>query len=662
MATYAVTINAVTRQLQTGWSIAHVINGLDVLTADVLSLNRAYVPTLGHAIIITEDGTPIFGGLIDQIHERGHKNKPVDHVVSEITAKGFAQYAHRVRLTETFAAGTTLKSALEVIETYLTVFGVSLDASQVNGPNLSADLVFDGVQVSEVLNQLTGLTGYVWEIDASKELRMYDPGSVAAPFDLTVAAGIEREDITVERSRDKYYNRVVVRFGTGLVEVTDTFTGDGSTTTFELSVPIVSWRGYVTNNAVNETISLVGGGGTWEYDPTALPYPTIERTSAPANTNPISIIYTGQFPAVVSAEDASYATDPSELVVAEPTVFNRLQAQAIADALLARYLVSTVELVTFETREIGVKPGQSLDITVADRGISGTFMVSEVNVLADANLKTIRTVKAIGGDTFRGSFRNLYIDWLTDTGGGGTSTAGPALSSPGAYGAIPASPDRSVQFNNSGAFGGSSMFLWKGTATYSGFPANLRVEVEDESRYNIALVGPDATFWVGQVYNNGDIIWNGGRDYSVLSSRDILHDAAREFIVRVGNQFSDAIKLEGLVACQGLAVQVLRTTATTYTIDTTAGTPLTVLLCVADGGAITVNLPALAAASSNPITSGYRVLCIRNDGASNNVTVDPDSSETIDGTTTYTLTPGQSIAICSLTGTGAGWKVLASHG
>lgn len=53
------------------------------------------------------------------------------------------------------------------------------------------------------------------------------------------------------------------------------------------------------------------------------------------------------------------------------------------------------------------------------------------------------------------------------------------------------------------------------------------------------------------------------------------------------------------------------------------------------------------------------MICIRNDGASNNVTIDPNSSETINGAATYVLTPGKSVIIQAWNGTGAEWKILA---
>lgn len=64
----------------------------------------------------------------------------------------------------------------------------------------------------------------------------------------------------------------------------------------------------------------------------------------------------------------------------------------------------------------------------------------------------------------------------------------------------------------------------------------------------------------------------------------------------------------------------------------------TVLECDASSGGFTVTLPPLAEAQT-------RVYYIVNNGASNDVTVDGDGSETIMGSATQTLTPGDSIQL-----------------
>lgn len=96
-----------------------------------------------------------------------------------------------------------------------------------------------------------------------------------------------------------------------------------------------------------------------------------------------------------------------------------------------------------------------------------------------------------------------------------------------------------------------------------------------------------------------------------------------------------------------------KTAGFTVWADDTDASPKSLYLVDASGGAVTVDLPA---AASSDAAAG-RTVTILNSGASNNVTIDPDGSETIDGGATLALTPGDSVVIvCD----GTGWFTIAS--
>lgn len=97
---------------------------------------------------------------------------------------------------------------------------------------------------------------------------------------------------------------------------------------------------------------------------------------------------------------------------------------------------------------------------------------------------------------------------------------------------------------------------------------------------------------------------------------------------------------------------------TSYTVRAvTATTTLTandfVVLCDPSGGAITVNLPAVASIQPG---RGYR---IRTTGTTNAVTIDGNASETIDGSTTKTLASG-AIHGVEIVSDGTAWFTTAS--
>lgn len=102
---------------------------------------------------------------------------------------------------------------------------------------------------------------------------------------------------------------------------------------------------------------------------------------------------------------------------------------------------------------------------------------------------------------------------------------------------------------------------------------------------------------------------------------------------------------------QAFAVVASKTSAFTVWADDSAGSAKSLYLVDASSGAVTVTLPA---AASTDAAAG-RVVTIKNSGASNNVTIDPDSSELIEGSATLVLAPGDSATIVS---NGTAWFAI----
>jgi hypothetical protein len=65
MATYVFTIGGVTQSLRPGWSINETANGRNTFSGAIQSLDASYRPDVGEEVILTEDGTRIFGGNVD---------------------------------------------------------------------------------------------------------------------------------------------------------------------------------------------------------------------------------------------------------------------------------------------------------------------------------------------------------------------------------------------------------------------------------------------------------------------------------------------------------------------------------------------------------------------------------------------------------------------
>lgn len=452
MATYALTIAGTPVSIKTGsLRITETINGRNTMSFDVVSWTGAYRPAMGAEVIYTEDSTRLFGGLVDLPAEQGAFSHGGTQLLNRVGAVDFNAYAERRYVINGIIPAGTLKDALIVLEPYLTPYGVTLDPAQVIGPAVPL-LYLPMVLMRDVLDQLSVLTGYVWEIDYNKVLRMIQPGSEAAPFDVVPAVdpSVVLGDIAVEGVRTEYANRIIVLAGTGIRETTDTFVGDGSTVTFPL---LVSMTGYPTVT-VNGTPVSVGVHGTdthleWVYR--SSDNAVVQLPEAPTGTfhSPLTggdalvVVYPGQHPFVAQADDlAEQATQGLwEKVILQPDVFEQDAAEALADSYLARHVLS-FKSASYATRESGILPGQTQTITVPDRDLSGTFLVTDVETTDTVDHGFLRIVKVVGGTTFPGSWRDWYRN-------GGGSSGGPSTPS------ISGTPGSSTALSSPAFLGGS---------------------------------------------------------------------------------------------------------------------------------------------------------------------------------------------------------------
>jgi len=158
MATYAFTIAGVTKELRNGFTIRMTANGRALFEGLVYSADGTYRPAIGDEIVLTEDGTTIFGGYIDAPAEAGVGGIPMVGIETRISAVDYNSLAARRYADVTLAAGTLKSMLTTLVSTYLAANGVTLDAAQVDGPTLAAT-PFSFKRIDEILDSLTALSG-----------------------------------------------------------------------------------------------------------------------------------------------------------------------------------------------------------------------------------------------------------------------------------------------------------------------------------------------------------------------------------------------------------------------------------------------------------------------------------------------------------------------
>jgi len=260
------------------FTISKTANGLDTLVADIdatVAASPALRPTLDQEVAYIENGVTLFGGLITGVREHELTGVATDDFVTEITASDYRVFAKRRYVTATIPAGT-LKSFLEILVDYLTPYGVTLDPSQVDGPDLQAT-TYSFALLQDVFDGLATATAgagdpFAWRINGDKVLSFIQ--ATAAPFDLADGDTRLLGDIEVEEVRaENYANRVtVVNTNLSMTVIPADFVADGVATswTTEHDADASYFPGEVLIDGVTYPIELAPGLGLFFYtwDPT----------------------------------------------------------------------------------------------------------------------------------------------------------------------------------------------------------------------------------------------------------------------------------------------------------------------------------------------------------------------------------------------------------
>ena len=129
--------------------------------------------------------------------------------------------------------------------------------SNLTGPTLPA-VTFDGVTVEDAFNQLVDLSGnWVYRLNPTGQIIWFGPGHRVEGTIFSAANRNILGPLTWTKSRVQHANRVMVRYGNGLVGTGQTFTGDGTKIRFPLTWPVAQ-VGHLTYQGVPSPTGHVG--------------------------------------------------------------------------------------------------------------------------------------------------------------------------------------------------------------------------------------------------------------------------------------------------------------------------------------------------------------------------------------------------------------------
>jgi hypothetical protein len=378
------------------------INGRSVLECSLIDKTISpvspYIPTVRDTVYLEIDNVPVFGGIL-WVERVGNIAGPVRGVHTRSTFTDYKALLDRVYFNGPIAGGS-LASQLAPLITNMAPHGITLSASQETGPTM-VEQGFNFLTIRQCLDALSaqtildGGTTWIYTISPTGVFRMYEAGTQACPFNLSESVGNYRS-ASWSVDLNSYVNNIYARYGPpGLALISETFTGDGSTQTFTLSLPLViaetgvAPSGYVIVTrdgpaVTNENIDAEPdtGPAQWHYDATE--NTLIQDDSGivleSGETVLISYYVVGPF-TLFEGDDAEYAEfGPFTDVISMPEVTDTTLAQATLEAELARRLGLAKKL-TVLTDQAGAEPFQTITCTMPSLDVSGDYLITEVSLV-----------------------------------------------------------------------------------------------------------------------------------------------------------------------------------------------------------------------------------------------------------------------------------------
>jgi hypothetical protein len=383
-----------------------------------------YIPARFAEVVIykADETTALFGGFIlsrtiQAVQERVVLSR------CAVSCVGFAAYADYRYATLSYDDEVALETVLgDLVDDYLGDYGITYDGAA-TGITLAA-FSWDHERISDGLRELGDRANRVIVIGPDKALTVLTPGGTSAPVSITDAAP-NCYDCDLEDDGDIPPNKVTLICGAGQKPVTETWTSDGTATSYTTVYPASQNKQDLYpnllkfNGVVQEPISWGDelGSGHWTWNAATHTLSAPNSGAVPSAGVAIEVAYTAQYPFEVSKDSGD--TPVVEEILTMPDVFDHDQALELAQARLDQRSPQA-QTVTIHTRSEGFAAGQALTIDITARGgLDATCLVTEVRTEIRFDAVRHYFVTAVGADAYRGS----YLDqWRDLTSGGSSST------------------------------------------------------------------------------------------------------------------------------------------------------------------------------------------------------------------------------------------------
>lgn len=422
------------RDILQQWSISEQLNERGTMRFGVKSMDASYRPGLREVVNFNWIGIHFFAGHIHHADEGGLGGYGVVPIVTQCGATDFNALLDRRQVEITLPSGT-LKSQMELIAPYLVPFGTVIDPAQVNGP-MMPELVFTMGTLKALTDKLSVASGYASNINYDNVWSMFEPGIVAAPFNIEDNDARVIGDVRVSPTTVEYGNYIIVKWTVPAIaayaffELADVPTEDETVTIGSTvyvwkaapgAAPEVQIGGDIAASIDNLIAAIFPSHPEVDAFEQASDSIRVTAISAGVAGNGIQVSTTcvdgewiteggGQVSHLNFGADAALTgqviaqnipaqdggANLHEKTYEEPTATSEATAQALADGYLVRSLVQPRE-VRYRTRLHGLRPGMQQQIQVTGRNVDGPCLITAVDISPEGSAKYNYDVTAVEG-------------------------------------------------------------------------------------------------------------------------------------------------------------------------------------------------------------------------------------------------------------------------
>lgn len=397
--------------------IRHSIGNADsVADLTIKDDGTTYFPQGWDEIIITVDGTAIFGGYVFQYDGEviGTGNKETHW---HLQCKDWSLLLDRVRINSYFREMDDSEIIDNIFITYFAGDGFD-STTNVDTVAADQDIGFTNVTAREALNTLAARGNAKWFIKPDKSISWHaDSGFPAADFNINTVNpnGTTSRDVafnSIRRQVDEstIVNRITVIGGLQAsgIKANETFSADGITDTFGVlaQVPSSIWSveyfinggqyvRYTTNIGYEPDDRLIVDGGTYEVL-CNLENHTVRirhhNGDIPDNGTDVIVNYYYMVPVEVTVDHTgsqNFYGRVFSTTVQNEELTNYDSAVSFGETFLEKNAFGR-QTVTFDTYEYGLEPGKRISVTAPTLGLG------EVVTAADLILEYDLTDGALG--------------------------------------------------------------------------------------------------------------------------------------------------------------------------------------------------------------------------------------------------------------------------